>query len=237
MNSYARAAAVISALALGLVGGAQAVGLPNKPKPVALTNDQIPSALLAVDDFPTGWSTATQPEGANTASTTEGICNGPNALSRAQDAGLVGYGTIRFTSNPNQGPFVDESVYSFPSDRRAKAFVKAAADQASACTAPWQSTPPGLPTGASARFTIAPLAFPKVAGDQVLAARETATEQLNGEDLQTATSDQVLVRKANHVLLVGYSATSPDPKQLQTYSRKAYSKFAAELQNVRRHSK
>jgi PknH-like extracellular domain len=146
-------------------------------------------------------------------------------------------GTIRFTSNPNQGPFVDESVYSFPSDRRAKAFVKAAADQASACTAPWQSTPSGLPTGASARFTIAPLAFPKVAGDQVLAARETATEQLNGEDLQTATSDQVLVRRANHVLLVGYTATSPDPKPLQTYLRKAYSKFGAELQNVRRHSK
>jgi hypothetical protein len=237
MNSYARAAVVMAALALGLVGGAQAVGLPNKPKPVALTNDQIPSALLALDDFSTGWSTATPPEGFKTASTTDGICNGPDALSRAQDAGLVGYGTIRFTSNPNQGPFVDELAYSFPSDRRAKAFVKGSAKQANACTAPWQSTAPGIPTGESIRLTIAALAFPKVAGDQVLAARETGTAQLNGQDLQTVTIDQVLVRKANHAFVVAYTATSPDPKQLQTYVRKAYSRFATELQNVRRHAK
>jgi hypothetical protein len=239
MNCSIRVAAVTAALALGLLVGeaSQAAGLPNKPKPIALTNDEIPAALLAVGDFPTGWSTATPPEGASTASATDGICNGPNALSRALDAGLVGHGEIRFTSNPSQGPFVDEFAYSFPSDRRAKAYVKATGDQASACTAPWQSTPPGLPTGATERFTIAALAFPKVAGDQVLAARETGTEQLNGQDLQTASSDQVLVRKGNHVFAVAYTASSPDPNQLQTYVRKAYSKLATELRNAQRHAK
>jgi hypothetical protein len=228
----------VALAALSVAGlGSQAVGLSSKPKPIALTNEQIPSALLALDDFPTGWSTAPLPEGANTVSATAGICNGPTALARAQGARVVGYGAIRFTSNPNQGPFVDELLYSFPSERRAKAFVKATSNQASACTTPWQLPPvSGLPMGASARATIAGLSFPKLVGDQVVAARETFTEQLNGEDISTVTEDEVLLRKGNHALVVGYLATSPDVNQLQTYVRKAYSKFGAALQNARKHT-
>jgi hypothetical protein len=215
--------------------GSQAVGLAGtKPKPIALTNEQIQSALIAVNDFPTGWSSYPIPPEQNVPSATEGICNGPNELARAQNKGSSGQGRVAFTSNPSQGPLVSESLYSFPSDRQAKAYMKATTDQASACSAPWQtSPPPGAPSGTTTRVTIAGLSFPKVAGDQVLALRETETEQLNGQDLTTLTIDLVELRKGNHVLLVAFGGTSPDVNQLQTYVRKAYSKFGVALQNAR----
>jgi hypothetical protein len=152
---------------------------------------------------------------------------------------VVGYGSTRFTSNPSQGPYVAENLYSFPSDNRAKAFVKATSKQASACTTAWAVTPipPGLPAGATARNTIAVLAFPRLVGDQVVAARVTETEQLNGQDVETNTTDQVLIRKGNHALGVAYLALSPDVNQLQTYARKAYSRFTDALQNARAHRK
>lgn len=225
--------AISATVALGVILAAfsttgRAVGLAGKnPKPVALTDEQIPAALLALDDFPAGWSTAPLPQ------VQAAICNGPSALARAQQENLIGHGSIRFTSNPNQGPYVDDLLYSFPSDSRARAFVKATNAQASSCTGSWQlPTIPGQPADATYRASIAGLAFPKLVGDQVLALRKFVTAQLNGQDVSTLTMDEVLVRKGNHALFVDYFASTPDVNQLQTYVRKAYSRFTTALKNA-----
>src|SRR5262249_36850515 len=124
--------------AVTAVTATEAVGFDakTKPKPVALSNEQIAAALLALDDFPAGWAAYQNPF-SNAASATEGFCNGPNAQARAQNAGVVGAGTSAFAQDPQNGPLIDEQMFSFPTTDAAKSMMKATTDQVKACTAPF----------------------------------------------------------------------------------------------------
>ena len=68
---------------IAIVALAPAAGAKSKPKPakvVVLTTGQLTPALLALDDMPTGWAGQALQASAFQASTTAGICNGPNTF-------------------------------------------------------------------------------------------------------------------------------------------------------------
>jgi hypothetical protein len=204
MTRCAGALALVVAFVIG-AGTAAAAAPANKPrpKPVVFANEQVPSALLAVEDFPAGWAGVQKSAGAP-----EGACNGPNALARAQSAGVVGMGEANFAKDPTNGPFVSASLYSFPSVAAAKTFMRTSAVQVKACTTQWQTPNPQQPRpGDTWTWTVSAMSFPRV-GDQVVAWREVATAECSPPLCSMSVSsppkpvDEVYVRKGNNVLRV-----------------------------------
>jgi hypothetical protein len=227
----------LSVLVITAVTAPEAVGFDakKKPKPVALSNEQIAAALLALDDFPAGWA-ALQGQASNAASATEGFCNGPNAQARAQNAGVVGAGTTDFAQDPQNGPIISEQLFSFPTTDAAKLMMKTTSDQVKACTSAFPVTPPsGSPAGLTLQDTVTALSFPKFGADQASALRESTTRQLDGQNIgQPSIGDTVYFRKGNHVLAVTRAAASPDVNDLRMYVQNAYSKFGVALQQARK---
>ena len=218
----------------GYASPAQARGSArSKTKPVAvvLNAEQVPAALLALGDFPAGWSSFAQGATLPPASATGGICNGPNVISFAQDAGVVADAVTTFIMDPAKGPSVANAVFSFPNAAAAMKFVTANRNAVTGCTAAWETPVPNQPA-ITIKSTIAKAPFEKV-GDQLFASRQITTNEFQGQPGATTTSDSVFVRRGNNVELVGRTGSSllgpgaTDPSELATYTQKALSKLDA----------
>jgi hypothetical protein len=231
---------VVMVLAVGLAAAtlvqspASAKSKPKPPKVVVLTADQLGTAMLALTDMPTGWAGSPTTAGSDQASTTNGICNQSNAMARAQASGVVTSAMTRFAQDPNNGPIIDEVAYVFPSTKAAQQFVESSKQQIEACTAGWQSPNPNAPS-ITVQWTVAPMSFTKL-GDNTYAFRETATNQVNGQNGATFTLDSVYIAKDNNVVSVSRSGAasllgtaSTDSGQLQQFSDKALSKLGVTL--------
>jgi len=169
------------------------------------------------------------------------VCNGPNALARAQGAGATGTGRIDFAKDPTNGPFVSESVYAFPTTTKAKEVVKASTNQVKACTTPWQGPESG--PGDTWTYTVSQLSFRKV-GDQVAAWRQVAIVTCSpprcSRDVPSPPKpiDEVYVRKGNHVLDVTraelYTTGDNLSGDIQSHVHSALDRLGKALQQAKR---
>ncbi len=201
---------------------------PKPPKNVVvLTNDQIAgSALLTLADMPTGYAavpnTNTQPNG------TSGFCNGPNEPARAEAQAVVGSGSSEFAQNPEFGPFLGGSVYSFPTTKQAAAFLDTERAQ-STC---------GMFNSASGTVTltssISQIAFTKL-GDDTVALRLTNTVQ---GSTTSSSSDQITVRIANNVVSIAEGGLGgPNATLDQQYVSKSISKLGIAIEVAKQAAK
>jgi hypothetical protein len=221
-------------IALGTVAlvagqaGAAVVAKGNKPKStvLVLTNAQIPLALLALSDMPTGWAVVPVSPSTSAASATAGYCNGPNEKARADAAGDVADGFSYFAQDPTNGPAISETLYAFPTVNQAEAMLAATQAAISGCTT-WQTASPSG-NGITINWTASALSFPKIS-DQIIAVRQQGTNMFNGQPGGTVVIDAVTLRKGNHVVGVDRVGTSADPAQLQQYAQAALNKFGVEL--------
>src|SRR5437016_4177007 len=120
---------ILAAVGLAFSTGTATAAKPT-PKPVVLTAPQITTGLLTLSDLPTGagyQGIGPAPGGDSppprTPSQTRGACNGPDVLAQAQSAGNVAMGVVSFSNDNTDGPYVDEVVFSFPSNAAAKRFM------------------------------------------------------------------------------------------------------------------
>jgi hypothetical protein len=163
-----------------------------QPVVVVLTSDQITPALLALEDMPTGYAAIPAPatSGPNG---TSGYCNGPNEDARAAAQGGVGSGIVGFGQNPTYGPFITESVHSFPTAKQAAAALAAVTPQAGCGTYNDASS------GTTVTRTIAPIAYSKV-GDGTVALRMSSS--LPGSTGTAASTDQITVQLMNNLITI-----------------------------------
>jgi hypothetical protein len=223
---------VLVVLATAVVLPSASTSAKTNPK-VELTTDQLNAALLALEDMPPGWAAQQRSPAVDRTSTTGGVCNGPNALLRAQMSGVLAHAYSTFSQDPSTGPLIGEAIYVFPAGHHARQFVDAAKHQVAACTTGWQA--PSLVNPAITwQYSVSPLSFTKL-GDDTYAWRQVGTSQSPGTPGPSLTMDLVYVAEGNNAVVVARDATSSvgaastDVDQLQQYSQKARSKLAVAL--------
>jgi hypothetical protein len=172
-------------------------------RPAALDAVGLESAVLALEDLPTGWSEDTAPPPL-TPEDSGGFCDRPNEAARAQTAGAVASAQVTFTDGSADGASVTETAFSFPTVKAAKSYMKATRAAIDACPS-WKAL---SDDGAMTR-SVAPISFRKV-GDETIAVRITGIPDgaTTGDSI-----DQVVVRKGNHAITVmpyaGLASTRP----------------------------
>ena len=134
------------------------------PKVTVLTAAQITPALLALTDMPAGWATSPQGSVLAPGTQTGGICNGPDAQSRAIAAGGGGAASSAFYKDAQVGPIISEEVYGFPTVKAATTFMAANQAAITGCPAGWDLASPVV-SGGTEHFLVSELSADKI-GDQ-----------------------------------------------------------------------
>lgn len=222
---------LVTGLGLTIAIAAASPAAAKTPKPpknvVVLSNDQIASgALLTLADMPSGYAAVpdmgAQPNG------TSGFCSGPNEPARAQAQSVAGSGAYDFAQNPETGPFLGGSVYSFPTPKQAAAFLDAERAQTTCGTF---NSASGSVTLTSA---ISQIAFTKV-GDDTVAIRLTNTTQ--GSSLSSS-QDQITVRIANNVVSISEGGLGgPNATLDQQYVSKGIAKLGLAIEAAKQAAK
>lgn len=221
MRRVAVLVSVALAVAVVVPAMASAKSKPKSPKAVVLTTDQLNSAALALTDMPTGYAAMPTDASAVAPNATSGICNGPNEAARAQVQGSTATAGSFFGANTTVGPFVFESLYTFPSAKRAQAFLEAGKAQG-ACGSYNATTSSGAQTRA-----IAPISFRKI-GDDVFAYRLTIEGSTPGT--QRGSYDYYTVRVGNNTFTVGQGGlTGANASEEQGFISTAMSKLGVTL--------
>jgi hypothetical protein len=219
MSSTARArclcAAVIISVAASTSIGSAAAAEVRSSKPASTS--QLEKVLLARRDFPSGWTR--NPQKSPTPDATSGFCNGPNAAARAQASGAVGASSTAFAKDPDRGPFVGETLYSFPDAGHAKAFMEA--NRRSLATCPAFDNVDAT-TGATVSVTLSQQEFAKI-GDDRIALRQSE----RFDPTTTADFDIVYLRAGRLIVIVANGAISVDSKLTVHYARKSVGKLSA----------
>ena len=120
--------AIFAAVAVALV--ALSPPAEAKTRSDTLDSGEVTAALLTLRDLPfRHWQYV-----AVLAPPSTGRCNGPTAAGRAENAGVMARGSVRFRGDLQLGPSVDEDIYVFPNKDRAGAFMSASKMAALSCT-------------------------------------------------------------------------------------------------------
>ncbi len=234
-----RSVAVVGALVLfgtavlNVPPSSASIGAKGSKSAVALTSQQIQAgALLALVDMPTGYAADTTDQAKNSQPNgTTGICNGPNAIARAQAQGAVGVGDADFAQNPQFGPFLSEGVYSFPSAKQATASMAASRTQISC------GMYSASPNGVSVNYAISQIAYTKV-GDDTLAFRVNVTTAEPGSAASSASVDQINVRLGNNVVSLQYGGIGgPNTTLEQQFIGKGISKLGVAIAAAQQQAK
>ena len=212
----------------------------SSPKPVVLTQEQVATAVLTIDDLPAdkGFLAISGDARVPDPMQTGGACNGPNFVSVGDTAGSSATGFAGFFNSNWDGPYVFEALLSFPSVVAAKKFMKLASTQAKSCKSGWQwaAYPEDPPTD----YEIEPLPFKKL-GDQVLATNTVGTggsdDITRDPDLPRVSVDAV-VRVGSHVVWTTMSGISivmgSAPTELRGYAEKAVDHLADAVRTAKR---
>jgi hypothetical protein len=175
-----------------------------------LDASELQAALLTVKDLPrlddsrfTGWtSTPEEPP------SSVGRCDGPNALTRATNAGVMARGSVNFASQPDLGPGVSEQIYVFPSAAKAGTFLAQSKAAAMACTTS------RLPQADQSVVTLETSRLPFLAiGDQRFATKDRVSRTYPDPARPTpepSISDAAYMRENNVVIVVGASGKDVD---------------------------
>jgi len=200
----------VMAVGAGLASSTSAGAASSQPKPVVLTADQAPGALLTLDDLPRDWIV--------TPSSSErghGFCGSPDALGRAQAAGVVTNAIVDFAGDQNLGPFVENRLYGFPASDGAKQFVQATARALIPCRHADRTEPDGATTSIDYSFLkLAQL------GDGVFAYHSAVSTTL-GDRHDDNITDVAYLRRGNVVSVVALTAANSSPEGLTEFVRAA----------------
>ena len=140
---------------------------------------------------------------------------------------VAGTGSAQFALNPIAGPYVSESVYSFPTVKQAKAMLDAVRTQASCGTYDTVSDE------TTRTVTIAPVSFSKVGDDTVANRQTTSIPGQTGST--TGSTDQISVRLANNVITIAEGALGgPDANLEQRFVGKSVSKLGVALEAAKK---
>jgi hypothetical protein len=225
-------AVTVGVLSLALIA-APAGAKPPKPKTpknvVVLTGAQVMSALLALDEMPTGY--AADADTTNTTpNATGGACKGPNVAAIIQASGAAATGRVAFTQNPATGPSVRESVVSLSTAKMAHALVSTFQTQAQSCTTYVTTAGGGTPISVA----VSRISFPNV-GDETFAARATAS---GSPGTTSGSADEVVVRSTNNVIFFEVSALAgPETNAEQQLLGKAVSKLGVVIASAAKKGK
>ena len=235
-KSIGIAAAVVAA-ALFVSVAALPASAKKKPKnqPVVLTAEQLATAVIAIGDMPTDWSTSGPSDPLLTTDPVGGACGGPGEPARAQTAGTVAALGSDFEAGGGNGPSFHSRIYAFPSNKGAKAFVVANRSLLTTCP----QEPDVDNNGDPVSIVLQEVSFPKI-GDERVALRFVATEL--DPDLQgiSYSTDQIYIRSANYVLAEGQSVSGGllsepgDPKLNETYAKLGLLKLKVAVRNAER---
>jgi hypothetical protein len=179
-------------------------------KPVVLTSEQINAALLHFTDLPTEavvpGAAPMENESTPVPTPTGGVCDGPNEPALAHAAGYQAVGA-RLIGQPSSpvAAVTTEAIYAFPSENRAKTFVKSYGRAGLSCHNQWTAKPlpDGHPDNAPMQWSLKNVKVPK-AGEQAFAFETAGTNPVLGDPVSTL----ALVRVGNHVVVMGRSGNA-----------------------------
>jgi hypothetical protein len=205
----------VIAVGAGLASSTSAGAASSQPKPLVLTADQAPGALLTLDDLPSDWIV--------TPSSSErghGFCGSPDALGRAQAAGVVTNAIVDFAGDQNRGPFVENRLYGFPASDGAKQFVQATARALIPCRHADRTEADGATTSIDYSFLkLAQL------GDGVFAYHSAVSTTL-GDQHDDSITDVAYLRRGTVVSVVALTASNSSPELLTEFLRAARRRIA-----------
>lgn len=175
---------------------------------VVLDESQIADALLRLEDLPADegfleLSGEAPPADLGSPSETGGVCDGPNLAALVQDAGGRSYGWVSYFNGNSDGPYVSESVLSFPNANAARRFVKANRAQATSCRAGW-SSPSSVPGDPPYQYEITASKGPKV-GDERFVSHTVSTgggDDITREPDLPGVTETAVVRVGNNVVML-----------------------------------
>jgi hypothetical protein len=160
-----------------------------------LTQAQIDTALLTLNDLPAGYSTA--PDSSSDSSSDSGFCPGaaaalPNGLTKKTNP----QGSVQYEQT-QLGPIIAEAVAAVDDGPTAFSAAKSAMDLC--LSAPWTTTDS---KGEVSTFTMAPMSFPPHGSDQ---AAYKITASATGVQ---ADMDMVVIRVGDALMLLGGMGTT-----------------------------
>ncbi len=191
--------AASSALTTAASSGPTAAPQPTTTTVPALTQAQLASAVLAVTDLPTGWST-TPPS-----TDKKGACNKDSVNKAVPPAAMTEADFVKGSDLPLFG----DQLLAYSDAATAGRALDKYVSNASACTSFKQD---------GTQYTIGQLSVPPL-GDRSIGYRLTLTK-----DAVTGVIDTEVMQRGPLLVYVGYGDFSPDTEQLATFAKLAYDK-------------
>lgn len=166
--------------------------------PSTITQEQLQSTLLTLDDMPPGFSPM-----ASDPSDDSSLCDGHDPGSEVPELLKT---EAQFAQNPNTGPVIGSAAATYASEDEAARFMEALLAGAQACPGPFPA-----PADDGTMISIAPLSFDAY-GDETIALRFT----FEG-GLLPVTADVIYVRSGPALFQIGEITTvgGADIEQLQ----------------------
>ncbi len=182
-----------------------------------LSGEQLPEAMLTIDDLATGWAEGAKAEFVS--DSTGGFCGGPNQAARSE--GNQAVAQFDAERDATVGPWFSETAVAFPATEGAITVMGRHREAVTTCD---EFDDDGV------TFLVRQQADPRL-GEESFAYRQTVVDRRDGREDILNVTDTVYIRVGAVVLTVteGTAYTTPDTEHLLAMSRNAVRRMEGQI--------